>query len=91
MRRLATYAWSLSVGLVGFFLGLAFLASFHTFEKWQVGFAGLLSAIALAIPTAIAVSRVLATAPRPATTLLAYTGFAFLLAMLLAYSQAVLR
>ena len=89
MTRLATYVWSLSLGLVGFFLGLGLLGSFHTFERWQVGLAGFITALALAIPTAIGVSRLSAAITRFANALLACAGLGMLMAMMFLYSRAV--
>ncbi|WP_211251552.1 hypothetical protein, partial [Arenimonas oryziterrae] len=56
LRRVAIYCWSISAGTIGFFIGLAFLGSYHTFENWQVGLGGFITALVLAIPVAMAVS-----------------------------------
>jgi len=89
LNRLATLTWSVAVGLVGFFVGLIFLGGFHTFDNWQVGLAGFVSALALAIPTAIAISRVAATAARGAGQWLAGAGMLFFAATLFVYARIV--
>lgn len=86
MKRLATYAWALSAGIVGFFVGMLFLGGYHTFDNWQVILAGFVAAIFLAVPTWIGVSRVVVTAAKPAVAWLTCAGSLVLAAMLFVYS-----
>lgn len=86
MNRLATYAWSLSTGLLGYFIGFGLLARYHTYDNWQIGLAGFAGALALAVPTAISVSQLCAAAPKWAVRLFACTGLAILVVMLWVWS-----
>ena len=90
MRKLATFCWSLSVGAVGFFVGLIFLGSYHTFDNWQVVLGGFIVALVLAVPTGYSVSRVSATASPADAKLLAIAGMLFALALVLLLSRSAM-
>jgi hypothetical protein len=74
MNRIAIYSWSISLGVVGLFVGLFLAGSTHDYENWQVGMAGFISATAFCIPTALMVSRVSRSLPRYGAALLAAVG-----------------
>jgi hypothetical protein len=88
MERLARYCWTLAVGIIGFFVGMLVLARFHTFENWQVGLSGLVTALLFAIPTYIAISRVAATADRRGVQMLSFAGALFFFGSFAIYVSA---
>jgi hypothetical protein len=74
MNRIAFYTWSISLGVIGFFLGLGVAGNTHQYENWQVGLAGFVTAVAFCVPTAFAVSYFCKPSSPKTTMVLAAVG-----------------
>jgi hypothetical protein len=85
VKRLAVICWSVSIGIVGLFLGIFAGGSSHSLEKWQVGLIGFTCAAVAGGLTVLTVGRIVSRASRPVLAAITASGIAIAMTGLYAY------